>query len=79
METKAHYRFRQYRFEKGFEDCIVPVEILKATDTSYQIKLMDPNVNGRQYGDVIWVRKNNVIVPKEPVEVDYTDAWWNND
>jgi len=73
---KATYHFSVYRYEKGLEKCSVPCEILDESKTRFQIKLLASNVNGRNYGDVIWVKRHKVTYPK-PV-VDTTEEWWND-
>lgn len=73
---KATYHFNVYRYEKGLEKCSVPCEILDETKARFQIKLLASNVNGRNYGDIIWVRKCKVTYPK--AHVDTMDAWWHN-
>ena len=73
---KATYHFSVYRYEKGLEKCSVPCEILDETKTRFQIKLLASNVNGRNYGDIIWVRRCKVTNPK--AHVDTTEEWWNN-
>ena len=57
---EATYKFLNYRYEKEPEHCRVPCEVIKETKQSYYIKLLAPNVRGRQYGDCIWVRKDSV-------------------
>lgn len=73
---EATYKFLNYRYEKEPEHCRVPCEVIKETKQSYYIKLLAPNVRGRQYGDCIWVRKDSVIVPKPPV--DNSNKWWQD-
>lgn len=73
---KATYHFSVYRYDKPMERYSVPCEIIDESKTRFKIKLLASNVNGRNYGDVIWVRKCKVTYPK--AHVDTTDAWWHN-
>ena len=73
---KATYHFSVYCYDKPLERHSVPCEILDETKTRFQIKLLASNVNGRNYGDVIWVQKRSVTYPK-PI-VDMTEEWWND-
>lgn len=76
----ATYLYQHYNYSTGKVEIIrVPVETVKETDKSYQVKLLAPNVNGHKWGDIIWVQKKNVILNEQPkAEHDYSDAWWNN-
>lgn len=75
MPFKARYRFRQYLFGKGYQSYEINVEVLDESDRSFKIKLLQPTCT-RRCGDVIWVRKNNVVIPRE--KPDCTNEWWNN-
>ena len=73
---KATYRFLHYGYNKPSEWCSVPCEVIEEGERRYKIKLLAPNVRGRNYGDIISVMKKNVKFPKE--KVDCTNEWWNN-
>ena len=73
---KATYHFSVYRYDKPMERYSVPCEIIDESKTRFKIKLLASNVNGRNYGDEIWVQRKSVIYPK-PI-VDTTEEWWNN-
>ena len=73
---KATYKFKQYLYERGFEEHSCDVEIVSETAKQYKIKLLAPNVNGHQWGDLIWVRKSSVVTP--PPQVDCSNQWWQN-
>ena len=76
----ATYLYQHYTYNPGqVERISIPVEIIKETPKSYQVKLLAPNVNGHKWGDIIWVQKKNVILNGQPkAEHDYSDAWWQN-
>lgn len=73
---KATYRFLHYGYDKPSEYCFVPCEVIEETQKRYRIKLLAPNVHGRNYGDIISVMKKSVIFPK--AEVDCTNEWWHD-
>lgn len=78
---KATYLYQHYNYNTGqVERISIPVEIIKETPKSYQVKLLAPNVNGHMWGDIIWVQKKSITLPPEAREprYDYTDAWWQN-
>ena len=72
----ATYRCSIYMYEQGIRTLNVPVEVVAQTDKSYRIKLLAAAQNGTKPGDMLWVRKNSVIMPKEPI--DTTGEWWND-
>ena len=75
----ATYLYQHYNYNTQKIKVIqVPVEIVSETDKSYRVKLKAPNVNGHRWGDLIWVQKKSISLPKTEPEYDYTDAWWNN-
>lgn len=73
---EATYHFSVYRFDKPMIHYSVPCEVVSETKTRLKIKLLETNVNGHDYGDEIWVRKDKVTYPK--AHVDTTSAWWHN-
>lgn len=77
---KATYLYQQYNFQTNKTETVkVPVEIVKETDKSYRVKLLQSNVNGHMWGDEIWVQKKSIVgVPQPRKEYDYSDAWWQN-
>lgn len=77
---KATYLYQQYNFQINRTETIkVPVEIVKETDKSYKVKLLQSSVNGHKWGDEIWVQKKNIVgIPQPRKEYDYSDAWWQN-
>ena len=52
----------------------VKVKVLEETTKSLKVQLLGL-IDGHRYGDVIWVRRGSVALPKP--EPDYTAAWWN--
>ena len=76
---RATYNYKHYGYERGIETYTVPVEVLGETKSSYKVRLLMANIRGRKYGDVIWVRKSSVTMPKQPKEPrDCSEDYWNN-
>lgn len=78
MDTKATYslkvwdhQYEQYRTYK------IKCEVIDESKTQYKIRLLQPT-HVRKTGDVLWVKKWNVDIPKpKPSDSDWEEPWWN--
>ena len=76
---RATYNYKRYGYERGIKTYAVPVEVLGETNSSYKVKLLMSNIRGRHHGDIIWVRKTSVTMPKQTKEPrDCSEDYWNN-
>lgn len=76
----ALYKFYDYdRIGRSAELKVTNVEVLEesVSGKSFKIKILNHNIENHKKGDVIWVQKNSIIMPKN--NPDYTNAPWNQD
>lgn len=60
---KAKYKHFKITAPYNVIQVISDVVILDENSSSYQIKLCTSDVSNHVYGDTLWVRKDEVIIP----------------
>lgn len=73
----GRYVARTRNFDGSFNEFNTSCLIFGESDRSYIISLSIP-LNGHKPYERLTVRKHNVRMKKQPVEYDYSGAWWNN-
>jgi hypothetical protein len=70
------YKFFHYdRIKEQASPRETQVDVLEESEKSFKIKVLDSSIDKHKKGDTMWVRKNNIVLPK--AEIDYTKAFWN--
>lgn len=69
------YRFAQRMPNGEFKPSVCRCDILRQTEKTYTIRLLQSNVNGHRYGDIMRVQKKSVTWDREIV--DCSNKWWN--
>jgi hypothetical protein len=51
--------------------------VLEESEKRFKIKVLDEKIDGHKRGDIMWVQKTSITLPKSAP--DYTNAPWNRD
>ena len=70
------YSFAQRMPNGELKACACRCDILNQSEKTYTIKVLQSNVNGHRYGDIMRVRKKSVAWDRE--EVDCSNKWWHD-
>jgi len=54
------YHLKEFTFNNGFVSHYIRVEVIGESNKSYQVKYLQPGLNGQGVGTVKWVRKHNI-------------------
>lgn len=70
------YSFAQRMPNGELKRSVCRCDILNQSEKTYTIRVLQSNVNGHGYGDIMRVQKKSVMWDKEVV--DCSNKWWNN-
>ena len=75
---RSMYQFYYYdRIGRTITPAVTQVDVLEESEKRFKIKVLDERIEGHKRGDIMWVQKTSITLPKSAP--DYTDAPWNRD